>query len=768
MAHGFGHVDSKRYCNLCGEKGGAKISCSHPGKKQCPVRMHPTCAREAGLEVAMDHPTVIMCFSHGRCEYAFRATLEDMIEFEKMRAGNDLKKSHTCMSLECATNILNAGIRVMRCLGWAWQWAEWWVHYGDNWEPLLEVGQKEGDMSREQLKYVESTPISRREDARKCRLAAFGAALRNRDYDQHAGDDHIPLQNALQAILSTKSLVGPLSKLEIDFFVEWLARVYRSKSPLLRFGVDKMRVNETWAEDSPVFHRDKSPKFELGSRKLPGKHLKKGSTFESVDEVDNYFENEENLRNLLPPHPSYEDEGIAAVATTSKKKAKTPKAPNSKTKSKSVNAKESQSSKERNRRKSPSESIGTNAEGASPEDYPDQEKPKRAASKISRRKSNKSVAVATEPSPIKEEEEVEEVEVTVIKPRRSLVRKVKTEQEPLSAADDQEMDETTVKPKRPVGRRASKSSKGKNQRKKSAEYLESDAEDASPDPEDDSEFEEPFERPKRSTTKSSRRAVAKEPSSAKEEEEGMDETAVKPKRSSGRRASKSSKGNIEKKKSPEFLASDTEDASPDPEDDSEFEAPFVKPKKSTTKSRRAAATKPTNYKEEDDEGMDETTVKPKRGRKASKLTRPRKGKKPPSENYASDTEDASPDPDDDSEFEEPIEKPKRSTKASRRKTKKAVVTKPSIVPKDENLLDDENMDISLTKPNKPAGRRSLSPKKLPRRKTNNSLSVAVETDPSAAAAAATDDNDPDANAKSKEEEAPLSLFDRIPKKRRKS
>ena len=36
---------------------------------------------------------------------------------------------------------------------------------------------------------VHSTPESRCEDARRCRLAAFGAALRNRDYDQEEGDD---------------------------------------------------------------------------------------------------------------------------------------------------------------------------------------------------------------------------------------------------------------------------------------------------------------------------------------------------------------------------------------------------------------------------------------------------------------------------------------------------------------------------------------------------------------------------------------------------
>ena len=334
MAHGFGHVDGKKPCGLCGHKDGAKIQCTHvinKHQKQCPMRFHPTCAREAGFDVANDHTKVemsLMCFSHGRCEYAFRAMLEDMIEFEKVRAGNDLKKIGGSMSLDTATNIFNAGVRVMRCFGWAWQWAESWVHYGDNWEPLLEEGQTEADMSREQLKYVESTLVSRRADARRCRLAAFGAALRNRDYDQNAGDDRTPLNNALHAILLTKSLVGPLGKAEIDFFTEWLGRVYRSKCPLMRLGVDKMPVNEIWAVGSPVFHcGDKSPKYELGARKLPGKQLKKGLSFENIDEVDDYFENEEALAKLHPPvsTPTSRSRDVENTSRNSSKKAKTPK-----------------------------------------------------------------------------------------------------------------------------------------------------------------------------------------------------------------------------------------------------------------------------------------------------------------------------------------------------------------------------------------------------------------------------------------------------------
>ena len=300
MANGLNHVEGSHFCGLCGQKDRLKVQCKLPNKKKpCQDRFHSTCARQAGLEVSSNNAEIempLMCFYHSRCDFAFRAMLEDMIEFEKLRAGNDLSRSGGTMKLECAANIFNAGVRVLRCLGWAWQWSQWWVNNGDNWEPLLEEGQDEANMTKEQLKIVESTPTSRREDARKCRLAAFSAALRNRDYDKNTDDDRQPLHNALRAVFSTPSLVGPLSKAEINFFVDWLGRVYRSKSSLLGLGDAKIPVNEIFERNSPVYFKDQTPKFELGARSLPGNHVKNNLIFEvGIQEVDDYFEIESSI-----------------------------------------------------------------------------------------------------------------------------------------------------------------------------------------------------------------------------------------------------------------------------------------------------------------------------------------------------------------------------------------------------------------------------------------------------------------------------------------
>ena len=336
MANGLYHIDGSHFCGLCGLREKGKIQCKHPvsgNKKLCPLRFHATCARQAGLEVSNAHPDVdmaLMCFHHSRCDFAFRAMLEDMIEFEKQRGGNDLSRTGGSMTLDCATNIFNSGIRVIRCLGWAWQWSTWWVYYGDNWEPLLEPGQSEATMSNEELKIVESTPASRRADARKCRLAVFGAALRNREYDTKEGDDGTALHNALRAVFSTQSLVGPLGKAEIEFFVEWLGRIYRSKSPLMGLGDDKMPVSDCWAMRSPVYHRDQTPKFELGTRTLPGKQsLKNSVVFEKeVIETDDYFVDDEEIPLNMLLSPKKRKKGSESSSqkkpTSSKSAAKKP------------------------------------------------------------------------------------------------------------------------------------------------------------------------------------------------------------------------------------------------------------------------------------------------------------------------------------------------------------------------------------------------------------------------------------------------------------
>jgi hypothetical protein len=179
----------------------------------------------------------------------------------------------------------------MKMLGWAWRWAEWWVEYGDNWEPLLEPCEKEENMTKEELKIVDSTRESRCEAARKCRLTALSAALRNREYDKEEGDDTVALDRALRALLHTPELVGPLESYEIDFFAEWLGRAYRSKSRLLGYGEDKIPIKDSIGT---VHIDDKSPKYIIGSRRLPGKQeLPDGTVFETdFNDVDDFLKPE--------------------------------------------------------------------------------------------------------------------------------------------------------------------------------------------------------------------------------------------------------------------------------------------------------------------------------------------------------------------------------------------------------------------------------------------------------------------------------------------
>jgi len=237
------------------------------------------------------------CYKHGGNEFNLRARLEDLIELEVKRAGKELRNQDLSMTFSDAARLHNASILVMRILGWAWRWTEWWVEHDSNWEPLLEPGQVEENMTKEELKVVESTRESRREDARRCRLAAFGAALRNRAYDvdddgYNGGVDSESLERALRAILHTKSLVGPLKKIEIEFYVEWLGRAYRSRSRLLGFGEDKIAVG---GADFCLHQQDSKPKYELGDRPIPGKQkLPDKTVFEDlvteVDDFDAYIE----------------------------------------------------------------------------------------------------------------------------------------------------------------------------------------------------------------------------------------------------------------------------------------------------------------------------------------------------------------------------------------------------------------------------------------------------------------------------------------------
>lgn len=302
MSNGLEHIKGGIKCALCGKNGRMKVGCSEEGcrawgQRKGPYRMHVTCAREAGLEVKDKTGSDghfffdTKCFRHSGSDFVFRARCEDLIEVERRRAGKCFERVDFVMSLAHASRLYNKSIVVMKMLGWAWRWAEWWVEYGDNWEPLLEPGEKEENMSKEELKIVDSTRESRCEAARKCRLAALGAALRNRDYDKEEGDDRVALDRALRALLHTRELVGPLEPYEVDFFAEWLGRAYRSKSRLLGFGDDKIPTKDTVGT---LHVDDMTPKYVLGSRRLPGKQeLPDGTVFETdFNDVDDFLKPE--------------------------------------------------------------------------------------------------------------------------------------------------------------------------------------------------------------------------------------------------------------------------------------------------------------------------------------------------------------------------------------------------------------------------------------------------------------------------------------------
>lgn len=314
--HNFIMADTK--CFLCGKEGGFKLDCDHKkchtvaGDPSSTTCFHVTCARQAGLEVeARESPKgmkffgkdcknifisnsfdsnllslAVKCYQHGSNEFNLRARLEDLIEKEKLRSGKNLQRVDAPMTFAHGSRLLNGAIRVLQSLGWAWRWAEWWVDYDSTWEPLLEPGEREEDMTKEQLKIVDTSRTERCSDARRCRLAAFGAALRNRAYDKDDGDfDRASLDRALRAILNTPRLVGPLDEAEIEFFAQWLGMAYRSKSTVLGFGDDKVPISEDFK------HVDGSPKYELGDRSVPGTQPQRnGRLFESnIIEPDDFY-----------------------------------------------------------------------------------------------------------------------------------------------------------------------------------------------------------------------------------------------------------------------------------------------------------------------------------------------------------------------------------------------------------------------------------------------------------------------------------------------
>jgi hypothetical protein len=118
-------------------------------------------------------------------------------------------------------------------------------------------------MTKEELKIVESTIASRCEDARRCRLAAFSVALRERLDDEGNFFDRVSFDRAMHALLATTSLAGPLESFEKDVLVQWLGRAYRSKPALFRLGDEKIETfHGVWCRHN----KDNSPKFSLVGR----------------------------------------------------------------------------------------------------------------------------------------------------------------------------------------------------------------------------------------------------------------------------------------------------------------------------------------------------------------------------------------------------------------------------------------------------------------------------------------------------------------------
>uniref|UniRef100_A0A7S1BK89 PHD-type domain-containing protein n=2 Tax=Corethron hystrix TaxID=216773 RepID=A0A7S1BK89_9STRA len=245
------HIRPKLSCSLCGEYSKPKISCNFKnGGKKCPQAFHASCAHNAGFDVFHSDPkedcTSIYCFCHGRSQYSFRAKLEDLIEFERARLGEDYEKFGLNMGIKDQAVLYYASIRVLQQLAWAWKWVNWWIDDNQNWEPFLEEGQDESQMTSEELRIVESTVKSRKQDAEKCNLADFGAALRNRDYDLEEGDDEEAFDQALRAVLETPSLVSFLKSVCSLLFFLYTFALYLYKRLALCTSMKLTSLHSGW------------------------------------------------------------------------------------------------------------------------------------------------------------------------------------------------------------------------------------------------------------------------------------------------------------------------------------------------------------------------------------------------------------------------------------------------------------------------------------------------------------------------------------------
>lgn len=262
-------------CDLCGRKDGIVAKCATTG---CNRRFHPTCARQAGFTVK-DLKTFggkaysVLCFEHCQSENNLRAFIEELLYEEVYRMeqtkNRPLDADTPPRTYKEAGQLLSLSVRVMRVLGWAWRWEDWWVQSDYFWEPYLpfmKEGQTEEDYSDEVKRVVHSTEEVRRKEADESRLADFSVALRNRAYDTPDGCDDAALSRALRSLLDKCSIVGPLKNSEKDLLMEWLPRAYRSQTKDLGFGKDKTQIGNARF----CYYKDGSPKFELCDREIPG------------------------------------------------------------------------------------------------------------------------------------------------------------------------------------------------------------------------------------------------------------------------------------------------------------------------------------------------------------------------------------------------------------------------------------------------------------------------------------------------------------------
>ena len=285
LVNGMKLKGSTRTCHLCGRSGGLTKKCAGCRKTGC--YFHPTCARQAGFTVKpiveFGKSYMVGCIEHSETVHSLRARIENLVVEETYRLKTVENPDDPSMTYTDAAQLLSWSVQIMRTLGWAWRWEEWWVEKNYRWECYLpylneDAGETPDDYTDEEKRVFHSTEASRRADSRDCRLVDFSAALRNRNYDTPGGYDNDSLCRALKAILDKKSIVGPLKDFEKQILMEWLPRAYRSESKNLGFGENKMEIGDA---EFCYFGGERCPKFELGDRPLPGK-IRPGVTSEPL------------------------------------------------------------------------------------------------------------------------------------------------------------------------------------------------------------------------------------------------------------------------------------------------------------------------------------------------------------------------------------------------------------------------------------------------------------------------------------------------------